>query len=166
MIKEYMAASSDGGADKKLSAGQHLLAASESGAATALLTNPIWVVKTRMFTTSASTAISSTGASPPHAAATARTGSAASPAPTAYRGLTHGLRDIWRHEGLRGLYKGAGLALVGVSNGAIQFVAYEELKRWRSGLRQGLAGEEKGTGLVQLVSSWWLSCQRIKLTAF
>lgn len=154
MIKEYMAAGENGGANKKLSAGQHLLAASESGAATALLTNPIWVVKTRMFTTSlaastsdASTALSSTAiASPPHAAP-----ASSHAAPTAYRGLWHGLRDIWQHEGMRGLYKGAGLALVGVSNGAIQFVAYEELKRWRSGLRQGEAGEEGS--LVQLVSS-------------
>jgi solute carrier family 25 folate transporter 32 len=71
----------------------------------------------------------------------------------AYRGLAHGLRDIWRHEGVRGLYKGAGLALVGVSNGAIQFVAYEELKKWRSAVarRRGATGAEGE--LVKLVSA-------------
>jgi solute carrier family 25 (mitochondrial folate transporter), member 32 len=28
------------------------------------------------------------------------------------------------------LWKGTSLALVGVSNGAVQFMAYEEMKRW------------------------------------
>ncbi|KAJ1021596.1 hypothetical protein NDA16_003734 [Ustilago loliicola] len=124
MIKERMSASDSNqdpatGAPKKLSAGQHLLAASESGAITALMTNPIWVVKTRMFTT------------PRSLASTAATGAGRAP-PEVYRGLWHGLVSIYRTEGVRGLYKGAGLALFGVSNGAIQFMAYEELKKWRT----------------------------------
>lgn len=128
MIKERMSANSTGtdpatGGPKKLSAGQHLLAASESGAITALMTNPIWVVKTRMFTTPRSVA----------SVPTATTGGAAARAPPeVYRGLWHGLVSIYRTEGVRGWYKGAGLALFGVSNGAIQFMAYEELKKWRT----------------------------------
>jgi solute carrier family 25 folate transporter 32 len=44
----------DGGdSTVKLSPGQHLLASAQSGFITAVMTNPIWVVKTRMFTTSA-----------------------------------------------------------------------------------------------------------------
>lgn len=35
-----------------LSAGQHLIASAESGIITAFITNPLWVVKTRMFTSS------------------------------------------------------------------------------------------------------------------
>lgn len=46
-IKDYMA---NGDPDAKLSAGRHLLASAESGAITAVMTNPLWVVKTRMFT--------------------------------------------------------------------------------------------------------------------
>ncbi|SNX86587.1 related to FAD carrier protein FLX1 [Melanopsichium pennsylvanicum] len=122
MIKERMSANQviteDG--PKRLSAGQHLLAASESGAITALMTNPIWVVKTRMFTTPRSVAFSAA------AQASGR------PSPEVYRGLWHGLVSIYKTEGVRGWYKGAGLALFGVSNGAIQFMAYEELKRWRT----------------------------------
>ncbi len=126
MIKERMSANDTTpdpttGAPRKLSAGQHLLAASESGAITALITNPIWVVKTRMFTTPQSSAAA--------AATTAASGQAP---PEVYRGLWHGLISTYRTEGIRGLYKGAGLALFGVSNGAIQFMAYEELKKWRT----------------------------------
>lgn len=138
MIKEYMAAPSsssyeDGidGKSKILSPGQHLLAASESGAITALMTNPVWVVKTRMFTTTRtgeSIIPSSTGT-----IASPKSGIAPSKKPTIYKGLMQGLGHIYKNEGWRGLYKGAGLALVGVSNGAIQFVCYEELKRWRMG---------------------------------
>ena len=47
-----------------------------------------------------------------------------------------GLRSIYRHEGLRGLYKGSLLALVGVSNGSIQFAAYEEIKRRRTDMKR------------------------------
>lgn len=46
MIKNVMA---EGSTEIKLSPGQHLLAAAEAGALTAMITNPIWVVKTRMI---------------------------------------------------------------------------------------------------------------------
>ncbi|GAA6016057.1 hypothetical protein JCM10207_004427 [Rhodosporidiobolus poonsookiae] len=107
---------------KKLNAGQHLLASATSGVITAVMTNPLWVVKTRMFTTSASE-------------------------PSAYRGVLHGLRTLALTEGLPGLSKGMTLALIGVSNGAIQFMVYEEMKKRRVELRRkrlgGAAGEEE-----------------------
>ena len=92
-----------------------------------MMTNPIWVVKTRVF-------------------GTAKNDSAA------YKGLwgifpflsspglnidvIDGLRSIYRTEGFRGLYKGSLLALVGVSNGSIQFAAYEEIKRRRADIKR------------------------------
>ncbi|KIO18206.1 glycosyltransferase family 39 protein [Tulasnella calospora MUT 4182] len=88
-----------------LSAQKFLLASAEASAITALLTNPIWVVKVRLFTT------------PPND-------------PNAYRGLWDGLWSVAKREGIRGLYKGTTLALFGVSNGALQFMAYEEMKKW------------------------------------
>ena len=153
MIKERMSANEDGqgsaaGAPKKLSAGQHLLAASESGAITALMTNPIWVVKTRMFTTPRSAAL----AQPAAAGATTRA------APQVYRGLWHGLISIYRTEGIRGWYKGAGLALFGVSNGAIRFMAYEELKKWRTSVaaRKVGAGAQIDTSMIKLSNAEYI----------
>jgi len=108
MIKDRMSTDSHG-RNVKLSASQHLLASASSGFVTAMMTNPLWVVKTRMFTSRAEDS-------------------------GAYRNLWDGLIRISREEGLRGLWKGSVLALIGVSNGAIQFMTYEELKRWRQDL--------------------------------
>ncbi|KAH7924825.1 mitochondrial carrier [Leucogyrophana mollusca] len=89
----------------RMSAGAYLLCSAQASAATAIITNPIWVVKVRMFTTKPTS-------------------------PSSYRGLWDGLSSIYRTEGMAGLWKGTSLALVGVSNGAVQFMAYEEMKRW------------------------------------
>lgn len=43
---------------------------------------------------------------------------------------TDGFQSICREEGIKGLYRGTSLALVGVSNGAIQFMGYEKMKVW------------------------------------
>jgi solute carrier family 25 folate transporter 32 len=95
----------DDAPDRPLSASQYLLFSAEASAVTAILTNPIWVVKVRTFT------------APPNS-------------PAAHRGLWSGLRAIFRAEGWRGLYRGTSLALFGVSNGALQFMGYEKMKGW------------------------------------
>jgi len=82
-----------------------LICSAQASAVTAIMTNPLWVVKVRMFT------------SPP--------GSVQS-----YHGLFHGLKSIMTTEGIPGLFRGTTLALFGVSNGAIQFVTYERMKKW------------------------------------
>ncbi|RKP08977.1 mitochondrial carrier domain-containing protein [Thamnocephalis sphaerospora] len=94
------------GDDGRLAASQHLIASAEAGAITAITTNPLWVVKTRMCVTNRGDQ-------------------------GAYRGLVDGLSLIARREGIRGLYKGMVPALFGVSHGALQFMAYEDLKRRR-----------------------------------
>ncbi|KAF0441190.1 mitochondrial FAD carrier protein [Gigaspora margarita] len=103
LIKRWMA---NGDKLTKLSATQHLLASAEAGAITVFMTNPFWVVKTRMCVTSRKD-------------------------PEAYKGLIDGLYQIAKYEGIRGLYKGLVPGLLGVSNGALQFMFYEEMKKWR-----------------------------------
>lgn len=76
------------------------------GVATAILTNPIWVLKTRML-------------------------SSGRKAPGAYSSVIDGVLSIYHNEGLAGFYRGLVPSLFGVSHGAIQFMAYEELKSWR-----------------------------------
>ncbi|KAL8802175.1 MAG: hypothetical protein Q9182_003964 [Xanthomendoza sp. 2 TL-2023] len=74
---------------------------------TAVCTNPIWVIKTRMLSTS-------------------------SHHPGAYQSIGHGVRQTYQTEGFRGFYHGLIPSLFGVSHGALQFMAYEQLKRYRN----------------------------------
>lgn len=70
--------------------------------------------------------------------------------------ISDGLASIWRQEGFSGLWKGTSLALVGVSNGAVQFMAYEEMKRWgfeQKRKRFAKSGKVMGPEDDKLVSS-------------
>ncbi|KAK9239338.1 mitochondrial carrier domain-containing protein [Lipomyces kononenkoae] len=102
LIKAQIAPVSGNG---DLSFTDYMLSAGTSGCLTALLTNPIWVLKTRILSTN-----STVGG--------------------AYKGTLDGLHMIWRYEGLRGFYRGFLPSLIGVGHGAIQLVFYEELKSW------------------------------------
>uniref|UniRef100_A0A3B5MNM0 Solute carrier family 25 member 32 n=1 Tax=Xiphophorus couchianus TaxID=32473 RepID=A0A3B5MNM0_9TELE len=73
---------------------------------TLTITNPIWVTKTRLVLQYSS-----------------------DPTSKQYKGMVDALVKIYRHEGLPGLYKGYVPGLFGTSHGALQFMAYEELKR-------------------------------------
>ncbi|KAG7257385.1 hypothetical protein CRUP_031413 [Coryphaenoides rupestris] len=51
------------------------------------------------------------------------------PSSKRYTGMLDALVKIYRQEGVRGLYKGYIPGVFGTSHGALQFMAYEELKR-------------------------------------
>ncbi|XP_030496254.2 folate transporter 1, chloroplastic isoform X2 [Cannabis sativa] len=89
----------------KLSPGLHLASAGEAGGLVCLCTNPIWLVKTRLQLQN-----------PLHQT-------------RPYSGIYDALRTIMREEGWRALYKGIVPGLFLVSHGAIQFTAYEELRK-------------------------------------
>ena len=93
--------------DGRLSPTQHLIASAEAGMITCMFTNPFWLMKTRICTQRASDK-------------------------GAYKGLLDGLRQVINKEGFLALYRGIVPALIGVSHGALQFMAYEELKHLRS----------------------------------
>ncbi|KAJ2003028.1 hypothetical protein H4R26_003296 [Coemansia thaxteri] len=82
----------------------HVLAAMGAGATTSVVTNPIWVLKSRFMTQSAFTEFR-------------------------YTGMAHAIRVIANTEGWRGFYKGLGSSLLGVAHVAVQFPLYELLKR-------------------------------------
>lgn len=87
---------------------ENLFAASVSGVGVLACTNPLWVVKTRMCLQGS---VSSQPTTPYH-----------------YKGVWDGMQRIYALEGLRGLYKGFGVGMLGASQGAIQLALYEELK--------------------------------------
>jgi len=73
-----------------------------------------------------------------------------------------GLTRVYASEGIRGLYKGSLLALVGVTNGSIQFAAYEAIKRKRADVKRARVereGETWGPQHDMLVSARLLSPQ-------
>ena len=64
-----------------------------------------------------------------------------------------GTRAIFRDEGIYGLYRGTTLALVGVGNGALQFMAYEKMKVW--------AFERRRRRLEKLGRAWTMDDDKL-----
>ena len=107
-IKAYM---TDGNEANKLGPGRHMLAAAEAGVMTLALTNPLWVVKTRLCLQYGNL---DKLALPPY---------------KRYDGMVDAFRKVYRYEGVSGFYKGFVPGMLGVSHGALQFMAYEFLKQ-------------------------------------
>jgi len=85
-------------------AATHLISAICAGATTNVLINPIWVIKTRMQLNSEC-------------------------ASGAYRSTWQATLSIMREDGLGGFYRGLVPSLWGISESALQFVLYEDMKR-------------------------------------
>ena len=101
---------------ERLSATENFAAACLAGAAMVGLTNPMWLIKTRMQLQLRH-----------FKDGTTQGGDAKIPI-RPYRNMFDAASTIVREEGPLALYKGASVALVMVSHGGIQFVAYESLK--------------------------------------
>jgi solute carrier family 25 folate transporter 32 len=102
----------------RLGAGYNLLSAAQAGAIVCVMTNPIWLVKTRLALQQR-TSMAAAGA--------------AGSSGVAYKGLLDAFARIGCEEGIKGYYKGFGPSLVlQTAHGAIQFAAYEELKHLAS----------------------------------
>ena len=90
--------------DKHLKHYNYLLSAFLAGWSTSILTNPIWVIKTRMIAIDRSS-------------------------PNAYKSIINGISNIYENEGLKGFYRGLVPALFNVAQGAVQLSIYDLLKR-------------------------------------
>ena len=104
---QYSAAGSDGKLVARLGPFAHLSCAAFSGTLATLFTNPFSMVKTRLQLQ----------------------GKEVNSNARLYRGVFDAFYRIVREEGFTTLYRGIGPSLVLVSNGALQFMSYEELKR-------------------------------------
>ncbi|KAK4168008.1 mitochondrial carrier domain-containing protein [Cladorrhinum sp. PSN259] len=99
-----------------------------AGALTQLITNPIWVLKTRMLS-------SDRGAK------------------GAYPSMWHGAVHLFETEGVKGFYRGVGVGMLAVSHGAVQFAVYDPAKRvylssrYAQETRYSKYGKEGGEGV-------------------
>jgi solute carrier family 25 (mitochondrial folate transporter), member 32 len=82
----------------------HLLAGFEAGSIMVVLTNPLWLIKTRLQIQGRDLALKK------------------------YAGTADAIRTIFKEEGFQGFYKGFVPAILLTSHGAIQFAVYEYLK--------------------------------------
>lgn len=84
----------------------HMLAAAAAGISSNTLTNPIWLMKSRVQLQAGASAGN----------------------PMVYRGYGDAMVRIFREEGIGGFFKGLTASYWGVTEGALHFVVYERLK--------------------------------------
>eukprot|EP00271_Cylindrocystis_brebissonii_P010316 TRINITY_DN26492_c0_g1_i1.p1 TRINITY_DN26492_c0_g1~~TRINITY_DN26492_c0_g1_i1.p1 ORF type:complete len:399 (+),score=97.27 TRINITY_DN26492_c0_g1_i1:757-1953(+) len=154
--------------------GESLLVAALAGVANVLLTNPIWIIVTRMQTHSQVKALSSkTGSKDiPSSAARRRGGDEAEPfllsaenkrgacrgetAPGEKKGQASNpsmlatVRELHREAGILGFWKGVFPTLVMVSNPAIQFAIYESLMARLTAKRPQARGGVKSASATEI----------------
>jgi len=112
-----------------------------AGACSTIVTNPIWVVKTRLM--------SQVGAT---AAKSERT-------PWHYKSTVDAFRTMYRTEGFQTFYSGLAPALLGLTHVAIQFPLYEYFKKEFTGLEMGqnVTAHEHGTHWAGVLAATFLS---------
>lgn len=94
---------------------KHMTAGACAGSLSAVITNPIWVVKTRLCLQYGNFNIAGD----------------INPLPESkrYSGTIDAFRKVYKFEGIPGLYRGFLPGLFNVSHGSLQMMAYEEMKK-------------------------------------
>ena len=99
-----------------------------AGACSTIVTNPIWVIKTRLMSQ------------------VSRSASDGARTPWHYQNTMDAARQMYRSEGLAAFYSGLAPALLGLTHVAIQFPLYEYFKQQFTGLEMGqITTEEHNT---------------------
>ena len=115
---------------------QYIMASVGAGAMNVAVTNPLWVIKTRLQT---QTMPAEYRMHHNH--------------PTNYSGTLDAFRTMLRKEGWRGLYAGFAPSLIGIAHVAIQFPLYEALKHEVTAARRCRTEDLPATDLVLLSSA-------------
>ncbi|EGO22684.1 mitochondrial carrier protein RIM2 [Serpula lacrymans var. lacrymans S7.9] len=117
----------------------HLSAAAIAGIITGTATNPIWVVKTRLQLSASQRR---------HPLSAGSTLTTTNTSPTRFFGGSWAMiKMISREEGIRGFYKGLSASYLGVTEGTIQWVLYERLKKL-SASTEGQGGVQEWAGML------------------
>ena len=95
-----------------------------AGACSTIVTNPIWVIKTRLMSQ------------------VSRSASDGARTPWYYHNTLDAARKMYRTEGLAAFYSGLAPALLGLTHVAIQFPLYEYFKQTFTGLEMGAVPTE------------------------
>ncbi|KAI9889903.1 MAG: hypothetical protein M1814_004625 [Vezdaea aestivalis] len=109
----------------------HLLASLSAGATSTMVTNPIWVIKTRLMSQTSLRSASEIKA------------------PWHYTSTWDAARKMYQTEGLRSFYSGLTPALLGLTHVAVQFPLYEYFK-------MKFTGRPMGYRAVEGEESYWL----------
>jgi solute carrier family 25 (mitochondrial folate transporter), member 32 len=115
---------------------QYIMASVGAGACNVVVTNPLWVIKTRL----------QTQAMPVEYRMLSHSN------PTNYKGTLDAFRTMLRKEGVRGLYAGMVPSIIGIAHVAIQFPLYESLKHEATVIKQCQPDDLQPTDLVVLSS--------------
>ncbi|KAI9163074.1 Mitochondrial nicotinamide adenine dinucleotide transporter 1 [Paramyrothecium foliicola] len=112
-----------------------------AGASSTVVTNPIWVIKTRLMSQSHQKPVSQ------HYSLFPTTGSTPTTRPTLqnpwhYRSTIDAARKMYTSEGIASFYSGLTPALLGLTHVAVQFPTYEYLKKTFTGQGMGEAPAE------------------------
>lgn len=108
----------------------HLAAGTLAGVTTSTMTNPIWMVKTRLQLDKD---------------VVNKSGGAAS---RRYKNSWDCIKQVLRNEGIRGLYKGMSASYLGVAESTLQWTMYERMKK-------ALAHREERIVASGREKTWW-----------
>src|ERR1700712_5908142 len=99
-----------------------------AGASSTMVTNPIWVIKTRLISQVSRKSVSNDARPPWH-----------------YRSTLDAAKKMYRTEGILSFYSGLTPALLGLTHVAVQFPAYEYFKMRFTGFGMGEHPAEDST---------------------